>query len=137
MKIEKNKLVNRAQVLNQDIQLGIIAYSVAEMVSIIEQTDAKLNKGEINDEQHKAIVDDCVEYIKSAKEVCDESKMDWSVCHVLILISMWKARLTKAVFLLMVGYLGWQCTRASLWIPLVLCVLLGIFIIRLKNKDLA
>jgi hypothetical protein len=50
---------------------------------------------------------------------------------------MWKARLTKATFLLMVGYLGWQCTRASLWIPLVLCVLLGIFIIRLKNKDLA
>ncbi len=83
MKIEKNKLVNRAQVLNQDIQLGIIAYSVAEMVSIIEQTDAKLNKGEINDEQHKATVDDCVEYIKSAKEVCDESKMDWSVCILL------------------------------------------------------
>lgn len=83
MKIEKNKLVNRAQVLNQDIQLGIIAYSVAEMVSIIEQTDAKLNKGEINDEQHKAIVDDCVEYIKSAKDVCDESKMDWSVCILL------------------------------------------------------
>jgi polyhydroxyalkanoate synthesis regulator phasin len=83
MKIEKNKLMNRAQVLNQDIQLGIIAYSVAEMVSIIEQTDAKLNKGEINDEQHKAIVDDCVEYIKSAKEVCDESKMDWSVCILL------------------------------------------------------
>lgn len=83
MKIGKNKLVNRAQVLNQDIQLGIIAYSVAEMASIIEQTDAKLNKGEINDEQHKAIVDDCVEYIKSAKEVCDESKMDWSVCILL------------------------------------------------------
>ena len=83
MKIEKNKLVNRAQVLNQDIQLGIISYSVAEMASIIEQTDAKLNKGEINDEQHKAIVDDCVEYIKSAKEVCDESKMDWSVCILL------------------------------------------------------
>jgi polyhydroxyalkanoate synthesis regulator phasin len=83
MKIEKNKLVNRAQVLNQDIQLGIIVYSVAEMVSIIEQTDAKLNKGEINDEQHKAIVDDCAEYIKSAKEVCDESKMDWSVCILL------------------------------------------------------
>lgn len=83
MKIEKNKLVNRAQVLNQDIQLGIIAYSVAEMVSIIEQTDAKLNKGEINDEQHKAIVDGCVEYIKSAKEVCDKSKMDWSVCILL------------------------------------------------------
>lgn len=83
MKIEKNKLVNRAQVLNQDIQLGIIAYSVAGMVSIIEQTDAKLNKGEINDEQHKAIVNDCVEYIKSAKEVCDKSKMDWSVCILL------------------------------------------------------
>lgn len=56
MKVEKNKLVNRAQVLNQDIQLGIIAYSVA---------------------------DDCVEYIKSAKEVCDKSKMDWSVCILL------------------------------------------------------
>lgn len=75
MKIEKNKLVNRAQVLNQDIQLGIIAYSVAEMVSIIEQTDAKLNKGEINDEQHKAIID--------AKEMCNESNMDWSVCILL------------------------------------------------------
>lgn len=50
---------------------------------------------------------------------------------------MWKARLTKAAFLFMVGYLGWQCTRASLWIPLVLCALLGIFIIRLKNKDSA
>lgn len=146
MKIEKNKLVNRAQVLNQDIQLGIIAYSVAEMASIIEQTDAKLNKGEINDEQHKAIVDDCVEYIKSAKEVCDESKMDWSVCILLSRTNLdkyveskvdLKARLTKVVFLLMVGYLGWQCTIASLWIPLVLCVLLGIFIIRLKNKDLA
>lgn len=83
MKIEKNKLVNRAQVLNQDIQLGIIAYSVAEMVSIIEQTDAKFNRGEIDEEQHKAIVDDCTEYIKSAKEVCDESKMDWSVCILL------------------------------------------------------
>lgn len=88
MKIEKNKLVNRAQVLNPDIQLGIIAYSVAEMVSIIEQTDAKLNKGEINDEQHKAIVDDCVEYIKSAKEVCDEFKMDWSVCILLSRINL-------------------------------------------------
>lgn len=83
MKIEKNKLVNRAQVLNQDIQLGIIAYSVAEMASIIEQTDAKLNRGEINDEQYKAMVGDCVEYIKSAKEVCDEFKMDWSVCILL------------------------------------------------------
>ena len=83
MKIEKNKLVNRAQVLNPDIQLGVIAYSVAEMASIIEQTDAKLNKGEINEKQHKTIVDDCTEYIKSAKEMCDESKMDWNVCILL------------------------------------------------------
>ena len=83
MKIEKNKLVNRAQVLNQDIQLGIIAYSVAEMVSIIEQTNAKLSSGEVTEEQHKAIIDDCTEYIKSAKEMCDESKMDWSVCILL------------------------------------------------------
>lgn len=80
MKIEKNKLVNRAQVLNQDIQLGIIAYSVAEMASIIEQTNAKLSSGEVTEEQHKAIIDDCTEYIKSAKEMCNESNMDWSVC---------------------------------------------------------
>lgn len=75
MKIEKNKLVNRAQVLNQDIQLGIIAYSVAEMASIIEQTNAKLSSGEVTEEQHKAIIDDCTEYIKSAKEMCNESNM--------------------------------------------------------------
>lgn len=72
MKIEKNKLVNRAQVLNQDIQLGIIAYSVAEMASIIEQTNAKLSSGEVTEEQHKAIIDDCT-----------ESNMDWSVCILL------------------------------------------------------
>lgn len=83
MKIEKNKLVNCAQVLNQDIQLGIIAYSVAEMASIIEQTNAKLSSGEVTEEQHKAIIDDCTEYIKSAKEMCDESKMDWNVCILL------------------------------------------------------
>lgn len=80
MKIEKNKLVNRAQVLNPDIQLGIIAYSVAEMASIIEQTNAKLSSGE---EQHKAIVNDCTEYIKSAKEMCVESNLDWNVCILL------------------------------------------------------
>lgn len=83
MKIEKNKLVNRAQVLNQDIQLGIIAYSVAEMAFIIEQTNAKLSSGEVTEEQHKAIIDDCTEYIKSAKEMCNESNMDWSVCILL------------------------------------------------------
>lgn len=83
MKIEKNKLVNRVQVLNQDIQLGIIAYSVAEMAFIIEQTNAKLSSGEVTEEQHKAIIDDCTEYIKSAKEMCNESNMDWSVCILL------------------------------------------------------
>ena len=56
---------------------------IVDLVKAIERTDAKLNKGEISDEQHKTIVDDCVEYIKSAKEVCDESKMDWSVCILL------------------------------------------------------
>ena len=139
MKIEKNKLVNRAQVLNQDIQLGIIAYSVAEMASIIEQTNAKLSSGEVTEEQHKAIIDDCTEYIKSAKEMCNESNMDWSVCicyHVPILISMWSARMTKTIFLLLAGYLGLQCIRASLWIPLILCILLFTFIIQLKNKEL-
>lgn len=83
MKIEKNKLVNRVQVLNQDIQLGIIAYSVAEMASIIEEANAKLSSGEITEEQHKVIIDDCTEYIKSAKEMCNESNMDWSVCVLL------------------------------------------------------
>lgn len=83
MKIEKNKLANRVQVLNQDIQLGVIAYSVAEMASIIEQTNAKLSSGEVTEEQHKAIIDDCIEYIKSAKEMCNESNMDWGVCILL------------------------------------------------------
>lgn len=88
MKEIKNKLVNRAQVLNQDIQSGIIAYSVAEMESIIEsiieQTNAKLSSGEVTEEQHKAIIDDCTEYIKSAKEMCNESDMDWSICIFVI-----------------------------------------------------
>ena len=83
MKIEKNKLVNRAQVLNPDIQLGVIAYSVTEMASIIEQTNAKLSSGEVTEEQHKAIVNDCTEYIKSAKEMCVESNLDWNVCILL------------------------------------------------------
>lgn len=83
MKIEKNKLVNRAQVLNKDIQLGAIAYSVAEMASIIRQVDSKLNKGEISEEQHKSITDDCIEYIKSAKKMCDDSNMDWGTCVLL------------------------------------------------------
>lgn len=88
MKIEKNKLVNRAQVLNQDIQLGTIAYSVAEMASIIEQTNALLSSGEITEEQHKVIIDDCAEYIKSAKEMCNESNLDWSVCILLSRINL-------------------------------------------------
>lgn len=83
MKIEKNKLVNRAQVLNPDIRLGVIAYSVAEMASIIEQTNAKLSSGEVAEEQHKAIVNDCTEYIKSAKEMCVKSNLDWNVCILL------------------------------------------------------
>nr|DAI51243.1 MAG TPA: hypothetical protein [Caudoviricetes sp.]DAQ75752.1 MAG TPA: hypothetical protein [Caudoviricetes sp.] len=45
--------------------------------------------------------------------------------------------MTKAVFLLFAGYLGFHCYMASLWLPLVLCVLLMMFIISLKNKDLA
>ena len=80
MKIEKNKLVNRAQVLNPDIQLGVIAYSVAEMASIVEQADKKLNAGKITEEEHKAVTDDAIEYIKSAKELC---VLDWNVCILL------------------------------------------------------
>lgn len=80
MKIEKNKLVNRAQVLNKDIQLGIIAYSVAEMASIAAQSLEKRNAGKITD---KAVFKDCKEYIRSAKEFCDENGLDWSVCILL------------------------------------------------------
>ena len=83
MKIEKNKLVNRAQVLNPDIQLGVIAYSVAEMASIVEQADKKLNAGKITEEEHKAVTGDAIEYIKSAKELCVESNLDWNVCILL------------------------------------------------------
>lgn len=80
MKIEKNKLVNRAQVLNKDIQLGIIAYSVAEMASIAAQS---LEAGKITEEEDKAVFKDCKEYIRSAKEFCDENGLDWSVCILL------------------------------------------------------
>lgn len=80
MKIEKNKLVNRAQVLNKDIQLGIIAYSVAEMAS---QSLEKKKLGKITEEEDKVIFEDCKEYIRSAKELCDEEGLDWSVCVLL------------------------------------------------------
>jgi hypothetical protein len=110
------------------------------MASIIEQTNAKLSSGEVTEEQHKAIIDDCTEYIKSAKEMCKRNPT-WigvyvSCYHVPILISMWSARMTKTIFLLLAGYLGLQCIRASLWIPLILCILLFTFIIQLKNKEL-
>lgn len=88
MKIEKNKLVNRTQVLNPDIQLGVIAYSVAEMASIVEQADKKLNAGKITEEEHKAVTDDAIEYIKSAKEMCVESNLDWNVCILLSRINL-------------------------------------------------
>lgn len=77
MKIEKNKLVNRAQVLNKDIQLGIIAYSVAS------QSLEKKKLGKITEEEDKVIFEDCKEYIRSAKELCDEEGLDWSVCVLL------------------------------------------------------
>ena len=73
MKIEKNKLVNRAQVLNKDIQLGIIVYSVAA------QSLEKRNAGKITEEE--AVFKDCKEYIRSVKEFCDEN--GWSVCILL------------------------------------------------------
>ena len=38
----------------------------------IEQTNAKLSSGEVTEEQHKAIINDCT-----------ESNMDWSVCILL------------------------------------------------------
>lgn len=85
MKIEKNKLVNRAQVLNKDIQLGIVAYSVAEMASILEQAEKKLPH-DMRDAEYKAIkatISDAIEYIKSAKELCNESGLDWNVCVLL------------------------------------------------------
>lgn len=85
MKIEKNKLVNRAQVLNKDIQLGIIAYSVAEMASISEQAERKLllDMGDKEHQEIKATINDAAEYIRSAKELCEESGLDWNVCILL------------------------------------------------------
>lgn len=83
MKIEKNKLVNRAQVLNKDIQLGIIAYSVAEMASIAAQSYEKKKSGKITEEEDAAVFEDCKEYIRSAKELCEENGLDWSVCTLL------------------------------------------------------
>lgn len=75
--------MNRAQVLNKDIQLGIIAYSVAEMASIAAQSLEKRNAGKITEEEDKAVFKDCKEYIRSAKEFCDENGLDWSVCILL------------------------------------------------------
>lgn len=139
MKIEKNKLVNRAQVLNKDIQLGIIAYSVAEMASIAAQSLEKRNAGKITEEEDKAVFKDC----KEAQQKSSVTRMALtglyvSYCLVPHLNStqMWKARTTKTIFLLLAGYLGLQCIRASLWIPLILCILLFTFIIQLKNKEL-
>lgn len=83
MKIEKNKLVNRSAVLNKDIQLGIIAYSVAEMAIIASQSLEKRKAGVITEEEDKAMFENCKEYIRSAKEFCDENGMDWSVCILL------------------------------------------------------
>lgn len=83
MKIEKNKLVNRSVVLNKDIQLGIIAYSVAEMASIASQSLEKKNRGEISEEEDIKVFEDCKEYIRSAKELCEENGLDWSVCTLL------------------------------------------------------
>lgn len=83
MKIEKNKLVNRAQVLNKDIQLGIIAYSVAEMASIAAQSYEKKKAGKITEEEDATVFEDCKEYIRSAKEFCEENGLDWSVCILL------------------------------------------------------
>lgn len=83
MKIEKNKLVNRSTVLNKDIQLGIIAYSVAEMAIIASQSLEKRKAGVITEEEDKATFENCKEYIRSAKEFCDENGMDWSVCILL------------------------------------------------------
>lgn len=83
MKIEKNKLVNRSAVLNKDIQLGIIAYSVAEMAIIASQSLEKRKAGVITEEEDKATFENCKEYIRSAKEFCDENGMDWSVCILL------------------------------------------------------
>lgn len=83
MKIEKNKLVNRSAVLNKDIQLGIIAYSVAEMAISASQSLEKRKAGVITEEEDKTTFENCKEYIRSAKEFCDENGMDWSVCILL------------------------------------------------------
>ena len=135
MKIEKNKLVNRAQVLNKDIQLGIIAYSVAEMASIAAQSLEKRNAGKITEEEDKAVFKDCKESL--SKRVLTRMALTglFLLSH-LNSTQMWKARTTKTIFLLLAGYLGLQCIRASLWIPLILCILLFTFIIQLKNKEL-
>lgn len=83
MKIEKNKLVNRSVVLNKDIQLGIIAYSVAEMAAIASQSFERKAKGDISEEEDAKVFEDCKEYISSAKALCEENGLDWSVCVLL------------------------------------------------------
>lgn len=54
-----------------------------EMASIAAQSLEKRNAGKITEEEDKAIFEDCKEYIRSAKEFCDENGLDWSVCVLL------------------------------------------------------
>lgn len=85
-----NELVNRARVLNPDIQLGVIAYSVAEMVSIVEQADKKFDIGKITEEEYKTATNDAIEYIRSARELCVEFNLDWNVCILLSSTNFYK-----------------------------------------------
>lgn len=46
------------------------------------------------------------------------------------------AHSTKLFFTFCAAYLGWQCFRGSLWIPFGLSIVLLIFIVSTKNKQL-
>lgn len=83
MKIEKNQLVAISTVFNKDIQLGVIAYSVAEMARFAKQAEKKVNSGEMEDEEYNKVFEGARKYIHSAHTLCKETGYDWEVCVLL------------------------------------------------------
>ena len=83
MKIDKDVLVNRSAVLNNDVRLGIIAVQVATWAGMVKQSEVKLKNGKMEQAEFDLVVNDAAEYIESAHEFCVEAGLDWNVCVLL------------------------------------------------------
>lgn len=83
MKIDKDVLVNRSAVLNNDVRLGIIATQVATWASMVAQFEKKLDTNTMSQEEFDKAVVSATEYVESAYELCIEAGLDWNVCVLL------------------------------------------------------